>query len=335
MSNVLVYANQLGGNLSSNAREALTLSRRLVRATGGEVGAVLVGSEVEQGAREAIACGASKVYTIENSLLVDYQVELYLDALCAAFQQFDANILMLPFDRKGKDLVGRLATRLNASAITEVTDTKNEDGQVRWIRPIYGNKAFGEYTATRGKVVVGIRPKSFEQAVPDETRTGSIIPVNYKVSEENIVTKLVESIESSLSGMRLEDARIIVSGGKGIDGREAFNDLQALADVLGGVVGASRAACDAGWVPTNLQVGQTGAVVAPDLYIAVGISGASQHLSGITNAKTVIAINNDSEAPIFKRANIGVVADYKTIIPTLTEELKKKLGTDQRSHTCS
>ena len=227
---------------------------------------------------------------------------------------------------KGKDLIGRIATRLSASAITEVVDFKAEAGQIKWIRPIYGDKAYGEYTVNRKKVVVGIRPKSSEQAVADENRTGSIIPVNCELSKVTVAAKLVEKIESGLSGIRLEDARVIISGGRGLGSPEAFSELQELANVLNGAVGATRAACDAGWVPSNFQVGQTGAVVAPDLYIAVGISGASQHLSGIANAKTVVAINNDAEAPIFKRANIGVVADYKMIIPALTKILKQKIG---------
>ena len=326
MVKVLIYADQLEGKLSSNAREALSFGTLLAESTSVKIGAVLLGTGAGVGAKEAIACGADQAFTIENPILDNYQTDLYSNAICAAFQQSEADILILPFDRKGKDLIGRIATRLSAAAITEVVDFKVEADEINWIRPIYGDKAYGEYRANRKKIVVGIQPKSSEQAEADENRTGSIIPVNCELSEAMVVTKLVEKIESSLSGIRLEDARVIVSGGRGLGSSEAFGELQELADVLNGAVGASRAACDAGWVPSQFQVGQTGAVVAPDLYIAIGISGASQHLSGITNAKTVVAINNDAEAPIFKRANIGVVADYKTVIPALTEALQQKIG---------
>ncbi|MDQ0257134.1 electron transfer flavoprotein alpha subunit [Evansella vedderi] len=332
MSKVLVYVDQLEGNLSSNAREALTFSKGLANSFAGNVTAVVIGSNVEAAANEAIACGATIVYRAEDPLLADYEVDLYLEALYTAFHQSDADILILPFDRKGKDLIGRLAARVQASAITEVLDFTVEDNDIKWIRPIYGDKAVAEYKATRKKVVVGIRPKSHEQAEPDNARAGEIIPVHLNLSNDIVVNKLIEKMESSLSDVRLEDANIIVAGGKGLGEREVFEDLQELANVLGGVVGASRAACDAGWVPTNLQVGQTGAVVAPDLYIAIGISGASQHLSGITSAKTIVAINNDPDAPIFKRANIGIVKDYKTVLPTLIEELKKKLGKEHKTH---
>ena len=325
MTKILIYANHQEESLSSGAKEALAFGSRLASATGGSVEAVLVGSATSAGVKEAIAFGASKVYTVFNPLLADYQVELYVDSLHMVFQQSDADLLLLSFDRIGKDLAGRLATRLGAAAITEVTDFKTEGSKLMWVRPIYGDKAFGEYSTTRPKVVIGIRQKSQEQAVPDSTLTGEIIAVDYSVPEEVVLTKLVVKIQSALSDIRLEEANIIVSGGRGLGGPEGFQDLQSLAELLGGTVGASRAACDAGWVPSNLQVGQTGAEVAPDLYIAVGISGASQHLAGVTGAKNVVAINTDSEAPIFKRANLGVIADYKTVIPALTEKLKKVL----------
>lgn len=325
MSRILVFANQQGDGLSSGAKEALAFGSRLASSTGGEVRSVTLGPFAEAGAKEAIASGASIAYTISNPLLAEYDVELFVNSIHTVFQQSGADILILSFDKMGKDLVGRLATRNCASAITEVVDFHTCNDKLTWVRPIYGDKAYGEYTTTRSKVVVGIRQKSQELAEFDETATGEIIPVDYSPSEEIIVTKLVVKIQSALSDIRLEDASIIVSGGRGIEGAEGFNMLQILANLLGGTVGASRAACDAGWVPSNLQVGQTGAVVAPDLYIAVGISGASQHLAGITNAKTVVAINTDTEAPIYKRANIGVIADYKTVIPALTEKLKKVL----------
>ncbi|NWQ40243.1 electron transfer flavoprotein subunit alpha/FixB family protein [Bacillus sp. EB106-08-02-XG196] len=325
MSRILVFANQQGDGLSSGAKEALAFGSRLASSTGGEVRSVTLGPFAEAGAKEAIASGASIAYTIANPLLAEYDVELFVNSIHTVFQQSGADILILSFDKMGKDLVGRLATRTGASAITEVVDFHTSNDKLTWVRPIYGDKAYGEYTTTRSKVVVGLRQKSQELAEFDETATGEIIPVDYSPSEEIIVTKLVVKIQSALSDIRLEDASIIVSGGRGIEGAEGFNMLHTLANLLGGTVGASRAACDAGWVPSNLQVGQTGAVVAPDLYIAVGISGASQHLAGITNAKTVVAINTDAEAPIYKRANIGVVADYKTVIPALTEKLKKVL----------
>ncbi|MBV7503661.1 electron transfer flavoprotein subunit alpha/FixB family protein [Bacillus sp. sid0103] len=325
MSKILIFANQHQESLTSGTKEALAFGSRLANATAGSVEAVMVGPSSTPGAMEAIACGASKVYTITNPLFAEYQVDLFVDSLLTVFQQSDADMLILSFDRMGKDLVGRLATSIGASAITEVTDFRTESTMLTWVRPIYGDKAYGEYSTTRPKVVVGIRQKSQELAIPDSTRTGEIISVDYSIPEEIILSKLVVKIQSALSDIRLEDAAIIVAGGRGLGGPDGFQDLQSLVELLGGTVGASRAACDAGWVPSNLQVGQTGAVVAPDLYIAVGISGASQHLAGITNAKTVVAINTDSEAPIFKRANLGVIADYKSVIPALTEKLKKVL----------
>ena len=325
MSNILVFAHQQGDSLTQGGREALVFGSRVASSIGGEVRAVLLGTTSEQSAKEAISCGASIAYNVQNPLFLEYDVDLYVNCLFDVFQQTNADMLIVSFDRMGKDLVGRLAARLNASAITEVVDFNSDDEKLTWIRPIYGDKAFGEYQTTRSKVIVGIRQKSQEAAVPDENRFGKIIPFEYAATEEEIVTKLVVKIQAALSDVRLEDARIIISGGRGLGGPEGFSELQTLASLLGGTVGASRAACDAGWVPSNLQVGQTGAVVAPDLYIAVGISGASQHLAGITSAKTVVAINTDAEAAIFKRANIGVITDYRTVIPALTEKLKKVL----------
>jgi electron transfer flavoprotein alpha subunit len=325
MPNVLVYTAQKDGSLTSGAKEVLSLANRLAAETAGRVEAVLIGPDTAAAA-EAIACGAAKVFTVTNPLLAEYQVDLYLGALKAAADESDAQIILISFDTAGKDLVGRLAYRLGASALTEVTGFEAAGGSLKWVRPIYGGKALGEFTTTRNRAVIGLRPKSQDQATADSTRSGEVVGVDFTVSEAEAVTRLVEKIQVAVGGKRLEDSRIIISGGRGMGSPEAFQVLQDLADILGGAVGGSRAVCDAGWLPPDRQVGQTGAIVAPDLYIAVGISGASQHLAGITNAKTVVAINKDAEAPIFKRANMGIVADYKTVIPTLTEQLKKVLG---------
>lgn len=324
MVNVLFYAPAREGRLTAGAREVLALGTRLAAATGGNVEAVLIGPDTDPAA-EAFACGASRVLTVRNPVLADYQVDLYLRALTAAAEASGASAILLPFDHVGKDLVGRLAYRLGASAVTEVVGFVAEGDQVRWQRPIYGGKAVGEYSATRPRVVVGVRPKSQDQPVPDPSRTGEVLDVPVQVTGAEAITRLVARIEAAVSGKRLEDARIIVSGGRGVGGPEGFKDLQALADLLGGALGGSRAVCDAGWLPPDRQVGQTGAIVAPDLYIAVGISGASQHLAGITGAKTVVAINKDPDAPIFKRANIGLAADWRTVVPALIEQLKKVL----------
>lgn len=328
MPNLLVYAPQQGGKLTAAAREMLGFASRISASAGGEIDAVVIGAEpgsTQGAAQEALACGAARALTITNPLLAEYQVEFYLSALMAAAQHSAATVFLLSFDMAGKDLAGPLARRLGAAALTEVVRAEVADGQVRWVRPVYGGKALGEYSISRPRSVIGVRPKSQDPAVPDAGRTGTVEALDFTVAESVAVSRIAERIQAGLSGMRLEDAHIIVSGGRGLGGPGPFQDIQALADVLGGTMGASRAACDAGWVPPDRQVGQTGAIVAPDLYIAVGISGASQHLAGITGAKTVVAINKDPDAPIFKRANIGIVADYATVLPALTAALKQAL----------
>lgn len=326
MRDVLVFAGSAAGTLTRPALEALAAGRRLAAALGAGLAAAVAGADTTAAAAQAIAAGADRVYAVENPLLAEYQPDLFVAAATAAAQAADAGIVLLCLDSAGRELVPRVARRLGAAALTEVVGFTAGAGGVRWTRPVYGGKAMAVYTATRERQVVGLRAKTFDPAVPDGSRTGSVVKVPLAVAESVAVTRVVEKIQEAISGVRLADARIVVAGGRGLGGPEPFRELEELAAVLGGAVGASRAACDAGWVPPTLQVGQTGTIVAPDLYIAIGISGASQHLAGIAGAKNVIAINKDPEAPIFKRANLGVVADYKTVLPALTAELKKALG---------
>lgn len=326
MKNILVYAAQADGKLTRAALEALTTGYKLAEALGEALEAVVIGVDTAVAASQAIAAGAQRVYVVENPVFLEYQPDLYVAAIVAAANQADPRILVFSLDANGSDLVPRVAHRLKASAITEVVGFSFDDGKIKWTRPVYGGKAMAVYEGLRERQVVGVRSKTEDPAVLDETHNGETITVAFSPDEASFVTRVVEKVQETVSAIRLADADIVVAGGRGIGAPESFNALEYLAAVLGGAVGGSRAACDAGWLHSTQQVGQTGAIIAPDLYFAIGISGASQHLAGITSAKNVIAINKDPEAPIFKRATLGIVADYKTILPTLTEELKKLVG---------
>lgn len=322
MRRILVFAGTSGGALTRTALEALGAGCRLAQATGSILGAVVVGADVSAAAEQALSCGATQVYTVESPALGSDHPELYRDALLAAVREAAPDILLLTLDAAGRDLVPRLAHHWDAAAVTEVVDFRVADGALHWLRPVYGGKAVAAYTADVPRWVVGLRIRTQEPAAADPDRRGEVIPIPFAAEKSALLTQVVEVIRTAAAGVALADARVVVAGGRGLGGAEPFGLLKELADLLGGAVGASRAAVDAGWAPAHWQVGQTGAIVAPDLYIAVGISGASQHLAGITGAKTVVAINQDPEAPIFKRAAVGLAADYRTVLPALMEAVR-------------
>lgn len=327
MGNVLVFANTDGGVLTRPAREALAVGRRLADASGVGLDAVVVGVANAEATGQAVGCGAQRVYSVENPILAEYQSELFVRALAAAVSAAAPQLIVFVLDAVGRELAPRLAHQLEAAIVTEVVDVRVEaGGALQWVRPVYGGKAMAAYVGLTERQVVGWRPGAQDPAQTVAGRSGQVIPVPFAVSEAEAVSRIVDKIRAAFSGVSLSEARVVIAGGRGLGGPEPFKELAALAQILGGATGASRAACDAGWVQPHLQVGQTGTMVAPDLYIAVGISGASQHLAGITGAKTVVAINKDPEAPIFKRAALGIVADYRTVLPALVEELKTVLG---------
>ena len=198
----------------------------------------------------------------------------------------------------------------------------DDAGRLLATRPTYGGNAEATVACLSNPAVVSLRPKSIDALAPDASRTGEVVPLTV---ETNVRTKVLERVEAQAEGIRLEDARIVVSGGRGLGGPEPFAALESLASLLGGAVGASRAACDAGWVPSSYQVGLTGKTVTPDLYIAIGISGASQHMAGCSTAKTLVAINKDAGANIFKEARFGVTGDWQKVLPAFTEQLHELL----------
>lgn len=319
----LAFVPHLAGQLTPDGRAVLGLARRTADACRVRMRGVVLGDgpSAAAAARDAIACGADGSIVVSRGVDACRDGEAVASALVEAIQHAHASVLFVHFDGLGKELVGRVAKRIGASAITEVTGFAVEEGEVVWERPVYGGKALAHCRSTRPMVIVGVRPKSQPVTAADGMRTGDVDTISAPHHRPSGI-RVLEAAGSSQDVPRLGDARVIVSGGRGLGGPGGFEMLRTLARRLGGVVGASRAACDAGWVPTSYQVGQTGSIVAPELYIAVGISGAMQHLAGITGAKMVVAINSDPEAPIFTRANLGVVADAAAFVPAFEAEVR-------------
>lgn len=245
-------------------------------------------------------------------------VEVGLDGLQAACAELGPDLVLLGADSCGRDWAPRLAWRLGAGL---VTDCVGWDEQLRFLRPVYGGKALAAIAVLTAIKVAVLRPGVFPPTAP---AANPVRPLQVAAGQPR--TRVVERRSEAAAGPSLQDASIVVSGGRGLGGPESFELLRELAAVLGAAVGASRAAVDAGWVPASWQIGQTGKSVRPDLYLAVGISGASQHMAGVGAAKHVVAVNTDADAPIFETARLGVVGDYREVLPALTAALREELA---------
>lgn len=314
--------SRAGGGLSRPALEGIGAARRLADALGREAAAVALGPDAAAAAAAAARHGVARAVAVEGDL--DARgAEAYVATLAALARDLGAEVVLLPADARGREVGPRLAGRLGGAAVNDVVELRVEGGRPVWTRPVFGGKAFAAVVARRAPVVATLRPGAFEPA----EAAGGEAPVERRepVLPEAPV-RLRERAAEARSGPRLEEARVVVSGGRGLGGPEAFRQLEELARLLGGAVGASLAAVDEGWAPPEWQVGQTGKVVSPDVYIAVGISGASQHLAGIAGAKAIVAINKDPNAPIFEAARFGIVMDYRQILPALIEECRKLAG---------
>ncbi len=327
MSVVLIVAGLHDGRPTRSSLELLTAGQRAAGALGGALHVAVPGFDIPDAAATALGrYGAAAVWRAQHPLLKTYQPEAYVAAVEGVVRQAGAAAVLLAGDAVGRDLAPRLAYRLAGSLATEVVDLKADGGRLVFLKPVFGGKAQAWLAPVRGTAMATVKARAFDPAEATEQAPAAVHEVAVTLSEAEQASRVVDAIREATGGLKLEEARIVVSGGRGLGGPAPFTDLQALAELLGGAVGASRAACDAGWVPASWQVGQTGTVVAPDLYIAVGISGASQHLAGIANAKHVVAINTDPDAPIFKRAHTGIVADYRTVVPALIAQLRAELG---------
>ncbi len=323
MADVLVLVDGNGETPSRNALESLGAARRLADALQSQVKAVVLEPAPSRLAESVGACGADAVLAVRHSLLADRPAEACLAALQQVMTQAKGELLLLPDDDTGRELAPRLAHRLAGAVLTEVVGLEVEDGEVAFRRQLYGGRCLGSFVPQRRPVIVTLKLRSMEPAPEQAGRSAPVQEVAVGIEASQIRTRVVERVTEEVRGVKLENARIVVSGGRGLKGPEPFQQLEALAQLLKGAMGASRAATDAGWVPVSRQVGQTGKTVSPDLYIAVGISGAIQHLAGMSSAKTIVAINTDADAPIFKVAHLGIVGDFKAVLPPFMRKCRE------------
>ena len=260
-----------------------------------------------------------------SPLLSEYHADLYLSALDSLCREVSPRVVLMSRTAEGRELAPRLAFRQGVGLAQDCLEVSVDEssGTLLANRPVYGGNAIAVVSCEQTPQIAAVRPKAYEPTEADQSRRGEVVSFPVDLDASQARTRVVETVSEESEGVKLEDARVVVSGGRGLGGPEPFSGLEDLAKLLGGAVGASRAAVDSGWVPASYQVGLTGKAITPDLYITVAISGASQHMAGCSGAKCIVAINKDAAANIFKEARYGVVGDWETIIPALTEAVRE------------
>jgi len=324
----MIYGEVTEGKLAAITTELLGCGRKLADDLGEELCAALIGSDVSDIANEAIAFGADKVYVVNDPLLKDYQTDSYVSVMEKVIKQVTPQILILGQTAIGRDLAPRLAFRLEAAATMDCLELAIDPDSKRLLqtKPVYGGNAQAVLTYETYPQIATVRVKAMSPLERDASRQGEVITIEAGLDPSAIRTKVLEKVREEIEGIKLEDAEVVVGGGRGIGSAEGFKQLEELAKILKGAVGASRPPIDNGWAPAGLQVGLTGKIITPNLYIAVALSGASQHITGCSGAKNIVAINKDPEANIFKVAHYGIVGDWKQIIPAFSSKIKELLA---------
>ena len=324
---VLVWVEQKNGQAIASSWEVMGKARELADALGTKLVALVMGGSTEAMTQAAGTYGADDVYTITDPLLAQYRLSAYAAGLRHAVERADATVVLAAATTNGRELCAAVACDLEAGLAADAVDLRVEDDRLVAVRSVYSNNILTDVIFSSPRQFASVRPRSF--ALPQAgSSAATILVLDLGLSAGEIAEEVI-SVQSSNGGeVSLTDARIIVSGGRGVspDPVKGFALVAELADAVGGAVGASRAAVDAGYIPYKHQVGQTGKTVKPDLYIAVGISGAIQHLAGMGSSKVIVAINRDRSAPIFERSHYGLVGDLYALLPALTDEFKKRLG---------
>ncbi|MDQ6675631.1 MAG: electron transfer flavoprotein subunit alpha/FixB family protein [Chloroflexota bacterium] len=326
MPGVLLVAEASGEQLAATTAELVAEGARLAQQLGsGPVSVLLAGKNVQGLASGLGQLGAERVLVAESEGATPPSPQWLLSAAEQAAQRVQPDVVLLTHAGGSRDLAASLAYRLDTGLVTDATAVRVDGGEMIVTKPVYGGSAIAEFAIGTSPKVVTLRPRAFETDAPAPSRDAQVEPLAVPAFDPAIEV-LEETREQATTGPRLKDAKVIISGGRGLGGPENWHFVEELAVLLGAAVGATRAVTDAGWVAPSLQVGLTGATVAPDLYITIGISGAVQHIAGISGARNVVAINRDADANIFKYARYGVVGDWKLIVPAFTRRLKELRG---------
>ena len=322
---VLIVGDTTDGQLGSTTGELIAAGQIIAADLDENLSVALLGDTLDDAEQEAIAHGAQKVFAVTHPLLAEYQIDLHLSALETLCKETNPRVILIARTNEGRELAPRLAFRLGVGLAQDCLEVSVDSSEKKLLanRPVYGGNAIAVVRCDQTPQIAAIRPKAYEPTETDSSRQGEVVSFPVDLDASMALTQVVETVIEEAEGVKLEDAQIVISGGRGLGGPEPFAHLEELAKIMGGTVGASRAAVDSGWVPSNYQVGLTGKTITPDLYIMVAISGASQHMAGCSGAKVIVAINKDAEANIFKEARYGVVGDWETVLPALTAAVRE------------
>jgi electron transfer flavoprotein alpha subunit len=322
---IVVCGEVAEGKITSVTKEVLASGRGLADRLGRPLDVLLIGERIEEAARDAVSFGGDAVYVVNGPPGAQSHPDLYLALITEACRRPAPSVILFSHSDMGREVAPRLAVRLKAAVTMDCIKLSIESPSNALLlsKPVYGGNAIAVWASRPGKTqIVTVRPRSQAAAEQDTSRQGTVTSLNISIDPSSLKGKLLETVTDEVKGIKLEDAKVIVAGGGGIGGSEGFKILEELARVLGGTIGVTRVPCDEGWMPLSLEIGQTGHIVSPNLYIAVAISGAPQHMTGCSPSKLLVAVNRDPDANIFKEADLGVVGDYRQVLPSLIERCK-------------
>ena len=325
---VLICGETYEEHLTGVTAELIHTGLRLCEILKEELSLVLLEKNFQTAADEAISLGVNKVYTIGGPPIAETFPDRTADFIVLLSRQIDPSLILFGQTDVGREIAPRVGAKLDTSVCLDCValDIDAETGSLLQTKPVYGGNAMAVWASTgHGPQIVSLRPRSTEPVNPDPSRKGEIIKVEVEREEADSKGRLLETVQEEVEGIKLEEANVIVAGGGGIGGKEGFQLIEELSQQLHGAVGISRVPCDENWKPKSLEIGQTGHMVNPDLYIAIGISGAPQHMAGCSDSKFIVAVNKNPDANIFKEADFGIVGDYREVLPSFIEKIKSLL----------